>query len=199
MKFLKEISVLVIALCLTIANSQHCCTKDKLVRELIEDLQDNGKLDCLRSSANVDSGEETEEQRRRRIAANWDGDCSFEAESDSGEEDWRKLFVKNYGVKFVDVAGTPNEPEYQDFDDQADMCEIVRAFVAAGKFSFGVNMNNINLELVDKVDCNGSETQSQLCACTTGSFAEKSKWVIFLEAKSIQINGIPKYTIEPEN
>ena len=196
MKFLKEILALVFVLCITFTNSQHCCTQDKLIRELLEDLQDNGKLDCLRSSNNVDAGEETEDQRRRRIAANWDSDCSFEAESDSGEEDWRKLFTKDYGVKFVDVAGNPMENEWQDFDDQADMCEIVRAFVAAGKFSFGVNMNNISLDLIDRVDCVGSDNQSQLCACTTGSFAEKNKWVIFLQGQSFRVNGIPKYNIE---
>lgn len=36
-----------------------------------------GKLDCLRES--IGPKGETQEQRDKRIAANWDSDCSFES------------------------------------------------------------------------------------------------------------------------
>ena len=57
------------------------CSEDELAKEIIEDLEDNGKLDCLRES--LPTPGETPEQRTKRIAANWDSDCSFEAESDN--------------------------------------------------------------------------------------------------------------------
>lgn len=40
-------------------------------------IQIKGKLDCLRDS--IGAKGETQEQRDKRIAANWDSDCSFES------------------------------------------------------------------------------------------------------------------------
>ena len=65
---------------LTISHAQVVCSEDELIRELREDIEDNGKLDCLRVSLSPLDQEETEEQKIRRMASNWDGDCSFEAE-----------------------------------------------------------------------------------------------------------------------
>ena len=76
------------------------------------------------------------------------------------------------------------------------MCEIVRALVAHGKFNFGKNMDNISLELLDKIDCPGGDSQTQVCAANVGSFAEKNKWVVMLKAESLRVNGIPKYKID---
>jgi hypothetical protein len=69
--------------------SEVVCSEDELVKELLEDLADNGiflnnclgKLDCLRESVPVPG--ETQDQAARRKAAEWNGDCSFESESDS--------------------------------------------------------------------------------------------------------------------
>jgi hypothetical protein len=45
------------------------------------------------------------------------------------EQHWKTRLEKNYGVVrgLVDVNGNPVE---NDFDDQADMCEIIRALIA---------------------------------------------------------------------
>jgi hypothetical protein len=49
--------------------------------------------------------------------------CAFEADS----EKWMENLKENYGIEtLVDSEGNPVE---KDFDDQADMCEIVRAYI----------------------------------------------------------------------
>ena len=62
----------------------------------------------------------------------------------------------NYGLEFglVDVNGQPHE---KDFDNQADMCEIVRALIANGKIE-GVSKESIGSltsDVADKIDCAG--------------------------------------------
>ena len=74
----------VVFLLLTISplsQAQVVCSEDELIRELREDIEDNGKLDCLRVSLSPVDQDETEEQKARRIASQWDSDCSFEAEN----------------------------------------------------------------------------------------------------------------------
>jgi hypothetical protein len=85
-------SILAISYLIALTNSEVVCSEDELVRELVEDLEDNGinkityllyliisigKLDCLRES--VGPKDEKPDQRAKRLAANWDSDCSFEA------------------------------------------------------------------------------------------------------------------------
>ena len=56
---------------------------------------------------------------------------------------------QNYNLKvgLVDVEGNPVQ---RDFDDQADMCEIIRALVANGKFlEIGQDVRDIPLTLID--------------------------------------------------
>jgi len=174
--------------------TQVVCSEDELIRELYEDIIDNGKLDCLRRSMTPNEADETEEQRKRRVAANWDSDCSFEA-SNSGSTNWISKLLTNFGLNkgLVDVNGDPVE---RDFEDQADMCEIVRALVANGKFpEIGEDVKSIDLKLLDYIDCPGSEGQTEVCAATGGSFAESNGWLILLDASSIQINKEPKYIL----
>ena len=38
-------------------------------------------MDCLRKSVSPNEVDETEEQRKRRIEAEWNSDCAFEAEN----------------------------------------------------------------------------------------------------------------------
>ena len=171
-----------------VVKSQVVCTLEELVREIYEDLMDNGKLDCLRSYDQVDGIKSKD--------AEWNGDCSFEAEGADDLQDWRSFFINEYLGKdgaFVDVDGNKASPPFQDFDDQADMCEIVRALVGNGKFSFGKNMDQINLDLLENIDCAGGDGQSQICAATTGSFAEKDKWVILLRGQGLTIDKFPTY------
>jgi hypothetical protein len=174
--------------------SQTVCSLDELIRELYEDLIDNGKLDCLRKSATPNEADETEEQKQRRVAAEWDSDCSFEADG-TGAAAWLPKLLNNYQLKkgLVDVNGDPVEA---DFDDQADMCEIVRAFVANGKVpAIGEDVKSIDLKLLDYIDCPGGEGQTEVCAATASSFADKKSWIIFLEGSTITVNKEPKYIL----
>jgi hypothetical protein len=81
---MKNITILLITimLSLNIVNSEVVCSEDELVKELLEDLADNGKLDCLRQSLPPPGGESNDE-KQLRLAANWDSDCSFEADTES--------------------------------------------------------------------------------------------------------------------
>ena len=54
----------------------------------------------------------------------------------------------------MDVNG---EPVDKDFDDQADMCEIIRALIVSGKFEGTDDLNNLNVDFLDHIDCAGSD------------------------------------------
>ncbi len=99
------------------------CTEYDLKRELKEDLADNGKLDCLRESYDSNGN-------RVYSDADWDSDCSFE--STMPGEHWKVRLQNIYGlpIGLVDVEGNPVS---DDFEDQADMCEIIRALIANSK------------------------------------------------------------------
>jgi hypothetical protein len=77
------IKILLVTLLFNIlyVKSEVVCSEDELVREIIEDLEDNARLDCLRES--VGPPDETKDQKARREAANWNSDCSFESDTDS--------------------------------------------------------------------------------------------------------------------
>ena len=83
------------------------------MQELKEDIEYNGKLNCLRESFAVP--DESEDQKRKRELAMWDGDCSFEAENIE-DADWLKFLQSNYGLTsgLVDVDGRPVP---KDFDE----------------------------------------------------------------------------------
>lgn len=170
------------------------CSEDKLIRELFEDIIDNGKLDCLRSSVIPDEAEESEKERIMRKAAECNSDCIFEA-SNEGSINWVDKLINNYPLKkgLVDVNGDSVE---KDFEDQADMCEIIRALIANGKFPVvGEDIKSINLRVLDYIDCPGHESQTEVCAANAFSFANKKGWLIFLDGIAITINKEPKYII----
>lgn len=170
------------------SQSQVVCSEDELVREILEDIFDNGKLDCLRKSVAPDLKMETEEEKRKRIDAEWDSDCSFEA-----DDSWVKSFISNYQLDkgLVDVNGV--KVDY-DFEDQADMCEIIRALVANGRFpEIGEDVTNIDPRIVDYIDCPGNDGQTGVCAATEGSFADRKKWYILVDGLTITVAGEPKY------
>ena len=105
-------------------------------------------------------------------------------------------FNENYNLKkgLVDVNGNPVE---DDFDDQADMCEIVRALIANGKVpEVGEDINFIDLKVLDYIDCPGQDGQTQLCAATGKSFADKKSWYIPIDGQSFTINNEPKYILD---
>jgi hypothetical protein len=187
-------------------NSDVVCSEAELNRELREDIQDNGKLDCLRQSYNSDGTPIVGN------AADWNSDCAFEAESTSNLFEfyilgghWKTRLLRNYGLTkgLVDVEGNPVE---NDFEDQADMCEIIRALIANSKITFFIyyvdifpnvdgDVTAINPEIVEKIDCPGDEGQTEVCAANPGSYADREGWYIFLDGQSINFNGKPKYQL----
>lgn len=171
-------------------SSQVVCSEDELVRELLEDLADNGRLDCLRHS--VAPQRESEEQKRLRIAAEWNGDCSFE----SNGKNWVDKLRKNYNLQkgLIDAKG---ETVKENFSDQADMCEIIRSLIGNGKFpGIESDVSKIDSSIVDYINCPGGEGQTRVCAATGKSFANKEEWYILLDGMSITANGQPKYKLD---
>ena len=120
------IVVLLSLMLIQLTTSQVVCSIDELLRELKEDIEDNGKLDCLRN--NIIPPNVTKDQKIKIEKANWNSDCSFEAEGND-QSDWQIKIKENYKLKkgLVDVNGDSLD---KDFDDQADMCEIIRSFIA---------------------------------------------------------------------
>jgi hypothetical protein len=171
----------------SIVRSEVVCSESELIKELQEDIADNGKLDCLRETI-AEEGE-TLDQRAKRIKANWTGDCSFE--SNNQLFPWTKRLLNNYPLirGLVDVMGEPidkNEPE------QADMCEIIRTLIGNDLFKdvklIGDSLISISDTLVNYIDC-----PNEICAATGSSFADEEGWYIFLDGQSIQFNGKPQY------
>lgn len=177
-------------ICLIIAiqvNSEVVCSEDELVKELIEDIQDNGKLDCLRESSAKKN--ESAADRELRIKANWNSDCSFE----SGDS-WVKRLEKNYPIHkgLIDVDGNSylnNKP------DQADMCEIIRTLIGNGLFKGYSDVTNLTTEITQLIDCPGLDDTTQVCAATPSSFLDKKSWYIFLDGQGISVDSNPEYVL----
>ena len=104
---------------MNIAKSAAVCDLNTLLVEVKQDLRDNGMLDCLRVIDQPHSVEETEDQKNLRLAAQWDTSCAFEA-NPAWEGKLKKVFDIN---NLVDSVG---EPVKKNFENQADMCEIIR-------------------------------------------------------------------------
>ena len=117
---------LLLLLLLPFTLSDAVCDERLLIMELRQDIEDNGVLDCLRVIQPPHSYTETADEKNKRIAAQWDTACAFEA-----EYDWMKPLREIHGISnLVDDTGDIVD---RDFPDQADMCEIVRAAIASGK------------------------------------------------------------------
>ena len=159
-----EWRVVLIMLIMNMIRSDAVCDEQTLITELKQDIADNGKLDCLREVRDAPTDkEENEEEKKKRIAAAWDTDCSFEA-----EYDWMRLLKDIHGLEkgLVDANG---DSVKTDFEDQADMCEIVRGMIAAGLVKGAKpNVKEIDEDSVDAIDCpgNGDAGQSEICAVT---------------------------------
>ena len=134
---------------------------------------------------------ETDKERKLRLEAAWDTDCAFEA-----DYDWLKPLKENYGLKtgLVDVNGKPVD---NDFDDQADMCEIFRALIAGGNLE-GVKLDDLSASAVDGLNCPGESEkgQSSICAVSGGAPGQKYSWYILLEGLSVTSNNQPKWEMD---
>lgn len=181
-----------------IAQSEVVCSEDELAREIKEDLEDNGKLDCLKDTPEIPG--ETADQRILRIKANWDGDCSFE--SDNQQHPWTDRLFEIYPMMRGLIDANGNVVEKKNFENQADMCEIVRSLIGNniidGITLVGGMITSINSSITDSITCPG-ELLSKICAATGGSFADPKGWYIFLDGQSISINGKPKYKVVRES
>jgi len=121
MKMLKQIilSSFLLFFIINVVKSDEVCDLETFLTEVRQDLKDNGMLDCLRVIPPPNFVVETEEQKDLRLAAQWDSACAFEADNN-----WMKLLKEHYSIMtLVDVVG---EPVKKDFEDQADLCEILR-------------------------------------------------------------------------
>ena len=162
------------------------CDLNMLLTEINQDLADNGMLDCLRVIDPPHFVEETEDQKNLRLAAQWDTPCAFEAETN-----WKDLISKNYGInQLVDSIG---DPVAKDFDNQADMCEIVRAAVAKNIFKIrDLNLQSIPIGIINKIDCVGTVDKKgvRICAATGTSYYQKDSWSIFLNPSYIKVKNL---------
>jgi len=194
MKFCLILSV-TLAFLILHSNCEVVCSEYELVKELKEDLEDNGKLDCLRESLPVPN--ESSQDKNKRIAANWDSDCSFESENENFP--WTKRLFEIYPLirGLVDVNGNVTNDENQ--PDQADMCEIIRTLIGnnmiEGITMVGEGVTSINEDISFYIDCPGGGSESAVCAATAGSFADPKGWYIFLDGQSIRFNGKPNYEV----
>lgn len=166
------------------------CSLHTLKKELLEDIEDNGALDCLRNIPAPHNKKETELEKNLRILAQWDSSCSFE-----GKNNMFTTLKEIFGItELVDVNG---DVVLNDFEDQADMCELVRAATSKGLLGIkDIDMRKLPKELVNKIDCPGSEKENnkaKICAASSESFYKKSAWTVFLRYSVIKFAGKPNF------
>ena len=74
---LKLTLIMTFCLCLSQIKSDSVCSLKTLKLELLQDIEDNGMLDCLRYIPPPHFKEETEKEKNLRILAQWDTSCAF--------------------------------------------------------------------------------------------------------------------------
>jgi len=172
--------VLFATLCPQVSVADAVCTERLLRMELKQDLADNGILDCSRVNPPAHFKSESIDEQNRRLAAQWDTDCSFESDSN---------WPSQLGLNLVDATGelvSANDP------DQADMCEIMRAYIASGVLG-NSDVTSITTDMIEKIDCAGHENQSEICAVSEDAFYQKGSWTILFGEEGISIAGQPKF------
>lgn len=189
--FKKLTLIMMILISIFNIKSDSVCDLETLKLELLQDLDDNNMLDCLRLIEVPHNFDESEEQKNKRLAAQWDTSCSFEADSV-----WFDNLKKYYGVtQLVDSVG---DPVKIDFAEQADMCELVRAAVAKNLFEIkNLDMQNLPKSFIDKIQCSGPKGDiygPQICAATSGSFFSKSSWNVLNKSAAIKFDNKPQFT-----
>ena len=73
---------LILILVLALSQQDFVCTRAMLVSELQEDIALDGRLKCRRTIPVDASKIETPREKNKRLNAQWDTDCSFEASND---------------------------------------------------------------------------------------------------------------------
>jgi hypothetical protein len=77
---MKYVILIFLTALVAIQTTEIVCSEDELIKELLEDIADNNKLDCLRESDPLPN--ESQDQKALREAADWTGDCSFKSDSE---------------------------------------------------------------------------------------------------------------------
>merc|ERR1712167_374711 len=95
--------------------------------------------------------------------------------------------------QLIEDINDNGKPANQDFADQADMCEIVRALVASDKFPNISDVTKIDIAEILKLMCVGTSTGSRICAINANGYAEKTSWVIPLEPMNIKVFDKPQF------
>ncbi len=191
-----KILFLIISISLLAVRSDSVCDLDTLRMELKQDLADNGMLDSLRFIEPPHFVEETAKQKNLRLAAEWNTACSFES-SYNWKEELKREFKINH---LVDSVGEVND---KNNENQADMCEIVRASLAQNLYGYDeVNMQSVPRDVINKISCAGllGETESEydtptsrICAANGVSYFNKKGWVIFLKSSAIEFGNNPRF------
>ena len=89
-----------------------------------------------------------------------------------------------------DTSSHAENFSFKDFDNQADICEIVRAAVAKNVFKFkDLNMQSIPENIVNKIDCVGTNDRRgpRICAATGTSYYQRDSWSVFLNPSYIKV------------
>ena len=151
------------------------------------------KLDCLRNIAAPSGVAESADMLQRRLDAQWDSDCSFEAEDPKTSlPSWWGKFSSRFNItQMVDVNGVPKGLG-TDFDDQADMCEIVRTLLANGYFpGADRTLKALSYDFLWHIFCPGDDGQTKVCAFNVDSFLDKTNWFILFDSAIILFGGQP--------
>lgn len=200
--------------------SDSVCDLEMLLIELKQDLDDNGRLDCLRIIEPPSGNIETIDEQNKRLAAQWDSSCAFESSNN-----WFLSLKKNYGVE--SLVDETFEPVLGNLKEQADMCEIIRALAKSGKLGElkdnGLSITEDNLKYIDclgddesfdyfdsKEDNKLDELESlnykyisknkmKICAVNGVSFYKKNMWTILLESSAIKVNKLPNFIKEKDS
>lgn len=179
------VTIVLFSLLSSFTLSVSVCSLSTLKVELIQDITDNGSLDCLRvlPPPNI---YESERQKNKRLAAQWDSSCSFES-----TQDWKKDLRDYYGV--INLVSATGEPYESNDPRQADMCEIVRSLIKRNYPN--VDMTKLDSRYIEQLQCPGG-----ICAATKGSFFDKEGWTIFLNKKNtISIPGSKKKWVRSDS
>lgn len=81
------------------------------------------------------------------------------------------------------------------------MCELFRALIAGGVIE-GRKLTDLTESVVDVIDCpgDGENGQSEICAVSGGSAAQKYAWYILLEGISITTsNDKPRWQFDEKS
>lgn len=177
----------IVIILLVLCHTDAVCDKQQLIRDLMDDLADNGYLDCVRKIEKPDK--ETEEEYNKRKAAEWNSSCSFET-----TYDWATDLKLNYGLTELknqfsgEISNDPN---------QADMCEIVRYAIQGGLLDpNNKDISKIDPQIFERINCIGDDDDNQICAVNGLSAFKKELWTIFLFSSNIKINGKPEFNYQ---